>query len=253
MQHKDIKYQNNFITNVIFRLDFASFLNLEHNNNIDIFREKIFDILPISDNQNHSIKKINLDNLSVDNEEQKLYNFNSKDEYYKLTIQNNNLIIQCNKYSNFQIFQKIVTKVLVQFNEIYPHVSYARLGLRYVNQIVIEKGNAFAWKNYLDKSLITNLEYFLDKKENLSRVMTQMTLNDDELDCKINFTFGIFNSNFPAKIHKKEFILDYDCFTEEINNSEDIYLKMTNFNHKIKELFEKSIKDDLRNLMIIIS
>lgn len=79
--------------------------------------------------------------------------------------------------------------------------------------------------------------------------MSQIILNYD--DYTMNFNFGLFNSEFPAKISRKEFALDYDCYTE-LFEPEDIDDYLIKFNSEIKNMFERSIKNGLRKHMGVI-
>ena len=59
----------------------------------------------------------------------------------------------------------------------------------------------------------------------------------------------MFNPDYPAPIQKKSFILDYDAYHRGALNLEDIIPKLDKLNTIIKTIFERSIKDGLRNLM----
>ena len=67
----------------------------------------------------------------------------------------------------------------------------------------------------------------------------------------MTFTYGIPNSIFPSKISRKEFLLDFDCYTENIEEDSVLqHLKI--FHNKIQQFFEYCIKEKLRNLMEIV-
>jgi uncharacterized protein (TIGR04255 family) len=66
---------------------------------------------------------------------------------------------------------------------------------------------------------------------------------------KVLFNFGVFNSEFPNTISKKEFILDYDCVSEDERSVETVLPVFTDFNNIVWDLFEKSIGDDLRGIL----
>ena len=84
-------------------------------------------------------------------------------------------------------------------------------------------------------------------QDSICRSMHQLHLKRQEF--KIIFQFGMFNSEFPNTIAKKEFILDYDCIGEEEYEPGTILDQFEKYNDAIYELFEQSIGNVLRNLM----
>jgi uncharacterized protein (TIGR04255 family) len=56
------------------------------------------------------------------------------------------------------------------------------------------------------------------------------------------------NDEFPNPITRKEFILDYDCFSHDVEYTEVIN-KLSDFHNNIQEMFENSIEDKLRKQM----
>jgi len=150
------------------------------------------------------------------------------------------------KYEDFDTFKIIIEKILTPFLKHYnPNIK--RLGLRYVNEIKIKKGHPFEWKDLINPSLTANIDKFLDNKSELSRAMSQLIINKGYYN--ITFSYGMFNSEYPSKISRKEFILDYDCYTFEIENNNEINKELDIFNNEINKLFEKSINDGLRKIL----
>ena len=122
------------------------------------------------------------------------------------------------------------------------------MGLRYVNEINIDKGNPYDWNEYIHDSLISIFQSFYEI-ENYSRLISQIHYVFDNY--RMTFLYGIPNSIFPSKISRKEFLLDFDCYTENIEEDSVLqHLKI--FHNKIQEFFEYCIKEKLRNLMEIV-
>ncbi len=252
MKMDDFKYEKNFLTNVIFRLDIGSILDLNANDNFTKFKKDVFEILPISSEVKNITKNVNIELNIITDKENISYVFENQERTYKFSLSQSNLVIECTKYKNFPDFYEIIEKIINSFTKIYKPISFIRLGLRYVNQIKIERGHTFIWKDYLDKSLTASMDIFLGGRENLSRAMSSFTMNNDDNNSKLVIIYGMYNSDFPSKIYNKEFILDFDCFTDEIERNEDILIKLSDFNEVIKKMFELSIKDGLRKIMKII-
>ena len=129
-------------------------------------------------------------------------------------------------------------------------VDLTRIGFRYINQIVLKRGNPFSWTGYIDNSLTSVVDKFFKKTPHISRAIGQVILNKD--DFNINFTYGTPNSEYPAKISRKEFIIDIDCYSNFIETN-GVISTLGNFNTEAKILFEKSIKSKLREKMGIIN
>ena len=92
---------------------------------------------------------------------------------------------------------------------------------------------------------------FISDKEDMSRHITLIELNKE--DYRLRFQYGIANSLYPSKIIRKEFVLDYDCFTfESLESPEEITSKVSEFNKTILDIFEESIEDGLRERMEMV-
>jgi len=57
------------------------------------------------------------------------------------------------------------------------------------------------------------------------------------------------NPDYPARIRKKIFILDYDAYTTSLLTREEIRQSLPIFHDQIEQLFEKSITGRLREIM----
>jgi len=250
--YKDIKYKNNFLKEVICRVDFAPILEISDRVPVD-FQNAIKGTFPKYEKKTvHQFKteiagagKIKTERI----DEFPIHYFSNKNQTQRVTLFYEHIIIQFLEYNHYPAFKEITHNIINSFVKIYQPGAYSRLGLRYINEITLKSGNPFNWENYIDKKLTYVLDKFLDNKENVARCMNQIILNYD--DYKLNFTYGIFNSEFPSKIGRKEFTLDFDCYTEDFQH-DNIFEHLLKFNSEIKRMFEKSIKDKLRLKMEII-
>jgi len=166
-----------------------------------------------------------------------------------ITIQHDLIQIVNLKYTNYFDFHKIIAQVFETVRELYDPII-TRIALRYVNNIAFPTGGTYDFGNLIDNNLLTGLIKFKDY--GLQRSVGQMILKNDQDDINVMFTYGFNNSQFPNKITKREFLLDYDCFcvysnpTEKITAITDTLLKIRN---QVNDLFEKSILDGLRQIM----
>ena len=83
--------------------------------------------------------------------------------------------------------------------------------------------------------------------DKISRVFQVLDLNYGDMN--LHFQYGMINPDFPAVIRKKVFILDYDAFCSGLKTESEIRENIYRFNIEIGNLFERCIKDKLREIM----
>ncbi|HII95321.1 MAG TPA: TIGR04255 family protein [Candidatus Methanofastidiosum sp.] len=245
----DYQYRKNFITEVIFRIDFFPILIINEKKPINL-QEDIRDLLPeFNENKLIDIKATITDNQVINEPERRPeWRFSNIDKTISANLSFDNLNIVTKYYKNYENFKDVLFKVTKSFYENYKPVNIKRIGLRYINKINFKDGDPLDWEGYINNNLTCQLKIFNEVENSISRSMGQIVLNNDQYN--IIFNYGIYNPEFPAKVARKEFILDYDCYTNncEFEGIEDILVK---FNLKIKELFEDSIEEKLREVMEI--
>ena len=245
------KYRKNFITNVICRLDFRPILKIDKSF-LDNFRTAIKDQFPKIEEKKvmgfaTKFEKGTVEHAQVP--EKPLFHYKDADEENSIILTDDHLIIESQNYKNFREFKKNIEFALDKFFGFVDNPDFTRLGLRFINQIVLSKGNPFVWNNYIDSSFVSVIDRFFERSPNIARMMSQVILNYD--DYKVNFNYGMHNSEFPAKISRKEFILDFDFYTEYVEQDMIMPL-LKKFNKESAIMFEKCIKDGLRNHMGVI-
>ncbi len=134
------------------------------------------------------------------------------------------------------------------FRDTYEVDTLDRVGLRYINRIVLPSGHPLDWDGYIDRKLTAaTLEVPGPGSPSLARSMHTIFWHED--DYRIKFQFGIHNSDFPNPVAKREFILDYDCFSVGPVDAADAPNCLVSYNKLIESLFEQSIGDKLREDM----
>ena len=121
---------------------------------------------------------------------------------------------------------------------------FTRVALRYLNNINFPTGDTYDFGQFIKPSLLAATNDF--KSFGFTRSIGVMNMVDDEQDILSNFTYGFVNSLFPNKIAKREFILDYDCFTNLKNTIDAIKPLVLKLRNKANELFNKSILPELK-------
>ena len=247
---EEIKYKTNFLKAVIFRLDFSPILVVAHELNPS-FQEALRADFPKLEEQTAKTFEIKIERgekTDSSSDEFKVWSFFDKDKTIKITIAYTYFAVEFFKYVHFEHFREITEKVFSIFLTSYKPVDWKRLGLRYTNQIAFNEGHPLEWSPFINSSLTYGIENFIDNnKSDLSRAMSQFIMNRD--DHQLMFSFGVYNGDeFPSRISRKEFILDYDCSTTHFEEHE-ILSKLDSFHTDILRLFNNSITDDMRTIM----
>lgn len=151
------------------------------------------------------------------------------------------LIFEFFSYVSSQKLAETISSLLNDFSNVYGDVSIKRTGLRFIYVLRVSKGNPFNWQDLIDEGLAPPVAFF--DRDDISRSMSVIELNRDNY--KLRFQYGLFNSEYPNTIARKEFMLDYDCYTEEQVEASSTIPLLNEFDKEIRTLFGASVKEDL--------
>jgi len=241
-----VHYKDHFLNQVIFQLNFSPVMHLSKSLPEDL--SNIILRQTQSEFQKAELQTFQLGGGVPVQSADKSYQWISKGNGLQFIIQNNLLQIINFEYKDHTHFHGIIDEL---FRYIYGAFkpSIFRMALRYINQFKLP-GSTFDTDGYLNPDLTCATVGF--KEEGLSRSIGSMSLVDDDKELTVNFTYGYFNSEYPNKIAKKEFLLDYDCimmqngFNPEKDEIKPFLIKMK---EKVNYLFNKSIGEKLKELM----
>jgi len=246
-------YTKNYLTNVIFKIDFPSISEL-NTTKLKEFQKLVKGEFPILQEQKRSGFGFDLGDNQIFEAKglgNPLWIFVSKDNTKKVSIINDNIILESTKYDSFEELYPKIELLVNSLFQVFPEIISTRLGLRYINEVSLNGSeNPYDLSNYINKNLIKSLDFFDVETAPLSRYINSAQIKGD--DFNLTFKFGIPNSLYPNKIIKKEFTLDYDCFTTDTLEKEDILRKVKEFNDRITKLFEESIEEGLREEMEVV-
>ena len=85
----------------------------------------------------------------------------------------------------------------------------------------------------------------MDKKDSLARTIGIISYNFNDFVMK--FQYGMYNSEFPNTISKREFVLDYDCSTKESRDMIETLDLFDKMHELVEEKFYNSIDIELKN------
>lgn len=245
------KYSSNFLSNVILRVDFPPILGLDKENPPVEFQNKIKHQFPIIKPISGKYVEFKIDReepARISENETVKWHFTDKEKTRVVEVAAGWVTIEYFKYTDFNDFSECYEWIYREFFRIYDIVQIAnRVGLRYINQIRIDKGNPFEWKNIINHDLVIVDKEFIAQKKDVKKSMHMLEMKGEGYDLK--FQFGMFNSEYPNPIARKEFVLDYDCYLKEAVEINEIDGKANAFNKIIGWWFERSIGDELRKIM----
>lgn len=254
--NKTMQYKNNYLKNVIFRIDFLGPLS-EGKKHVDSFYNLIKNIFPKKEKIEHTMIQAQVvaqkDRNRVSQSTEKVTNHKFSDENQEKVLMlepKSNINISFKTYENSKKLKEIIGLAIEAVIKTYGDIGIKRTGLRYINDISLPEGNAFDWAAFINRSLIASLD-FLPEKENLSRSMGIIELNRE--NHKVLFQFGMYNPDYPNLIAQRVFVLDYDCYTTDELNASCIMKTVEMLQKDEEALFERSIENGLREKMVVIS
>lgn len=258
---KNIRYKNDYLTEVIFRINFSNILKLSGNNKeaAEEFQKEIFDKFP-----NVQFQYNNNVNVQVDLKEGKSQStmevgdltwiFSDENNLKHVELNSKNLVLVYHKgaYKGFEEFLNDVS-LLLNALRWYTPFNVLYLGLRYINRIHEDVINDNNIQEYINESLISNIIFDLGDDEGVSQLFSRLDLLND--DYQLTFQYGFFNPNYPKPTPKKDFILDFDCKLtkiDSVNSQFAIEESLKRMNKIIYRKFEYSITDKLKELMEVV-
>lgn len=239
------QYHNNYLTDVIAKINFPILLDLVNNSPKD-FQDKIISNFPILEPiKQFGVKIENKgDNFTAEKENRTVWRFKSKDGNKIVELDFESMAFVLKKYSNYTDFRSEFSTLFDSLMSAYPNILINRFGLRYINLVNLNETNFFEWASYINSDMVKNLDFIEDKSQ-IRRAMGAFELKCDE-DSLLNVKYGMINTSYPNPIIKKEFILDFDCYTQVQFEKENMLSNMDKYHTYIKTYFEKSITESLR-------
>lgn len=240
---------SDFLKNVILKLDFLGELNLTKKFVDNMKRIVSNDFPEFEPREQISLEvmiKVDKSEKTTKEKRSKTYRFSDTITNNSLTLERDAIIFDMNKYNGYKDFRKIIQKVIQTVETENPSAKLSRTGLRYINQLIIDEGNPFDWNEFVKEPLTSSLE-FIENRNELSRLMGIIELNIS--DYFIRFQYGWYNSEFPNPIAKKEFALDYDCYSKNEIDISEVLSQIDTYHTAIKDLFEYSKEIGLQSMI----
>ena len=241
-------YKRNFLKSVIFRIDFDK-IEL---GKLKVFLDKISKTFPLIEEEKGEEGTISFDlktkELKQVSNALTSWNIYNKTKTIRIKIHSSFLTIE---YFNYKDSSELLSNIgiIADFLKDFGVKTINRLGLRYINEIKIEGKDPLDWSIYINEKLLGLTSFAIGNKKMVARAMGFIVFKEEFGD--INFNYGLWNSAYPSAIAERVFILDFDGYSRFPLDTEGIDLGslVKEYNGKIEELFEKSIKEDLRKVL----
>lgn len=249
-----MKYQKDFLKHALFRIDYK-IKDSSSNLFVPDLKQACSDICNIFEEQTSvdiefkqigntsTFEKLDTNNL--------VWSFHNGDRTKLITVSSKFIFIDETVYEGYDTMKENFLHVFDAICKI-SQIDVIRLGVRYIDEISID-GSEIAeintkdfWKQYINSSLVSCLDFIEDKRA-ISRVLSQFEYNYEPI--KLRYKCGLLNPDYPSPNKKGNFLIDTDVFIEGLISNADIELYIDDFHSKASDFFEKTITDELRELM----
>jgi uncharacterized protein (TIGR04255 family) len=240
-------YETNYITNVIVGINFSKTVDVS-DKLIAELKALFNDDFPDFQNAEVVALEVTLSGKEKTTREvrNRAIRLVNKTDNSSVNLEPDSISIEVTKYQEYENIKRLVVKLNSFLNGSIGPVGISRLGLRYINQIKVNEGHPLDWSGFIDERLLQPVN-FIESSNEISRAMGTIELNKTEYN--LRFNYGWFNSEYPNPIVKKEFVLDYDCYSTNMIEVKDLIDNIGAYHETIRSLFKKSIGPKLIQLM----
>lgn len=242
----EICYPKNYLQEVIARIDFSAPITAL---NEAVLPAKVREVLksryPIFEPSKAISQHVIVDDKGVqtDKREFQQWVYHGENREKSIIVTQDSITVSIKQYKNYGEFKLDVIEPIHEISKIEGNFNINRTGLRYVN---IFPSKTDKYDELLEKfhPMIASPFGSIEGHENISRIINITEYIHDEIKCRLQS--GIFNSDYPAKIKNKEFVLDIDAFIDTPHSFSNINELFDSLHKVIQSKFEASITDKLR-------
>ena len=251
-------YRKNFLSKVIFKVDFKSPLSSISDENYSSFSGKVKERYSFTVSKPITRVSFRIEPTGSGLDRQvigKIWEHRDKEGGNKILVLSPEFLVleyQNRIYTHFAEFKEDMAFFYEKFQSTFDLDTFPRIGLRYINEISLLEGNPLDWEGYIKHDLISSTLAGLDADMKLTRSMHQFMAKCSE-DASVLFQYGIFNPEFPNPVSRREYILDIDCFIPGAAEKGEVIDRLSELNVVAAKMFEDSIGEKLRALMEVIT
>lgn len=250
---KDICYKNNFLSDVIVRVDFFPHVKVFTESMLArSVIETIKSRYPIYEPQKGIMRQLSINmsdevgGISDSSAEFNKMVFHGENREKTITVTPESVIFSLKSYKDYNNFKLDIVDPVEKIINVEKDIQISRTGLRFINVYKELISNYEDVEKFFSPMVAKPFSKLIDHG-NCSRniILTEYLL--DEI--KLRVQAGIFNQNYPAKIKNKEFILDLDAYIDIPHVVSDTCGYFDKLHAAIQEKFEAYITDDLREYL----
>jgi len=246
-------YTTNYIVEVILRVDFKIrqkissdiFNAFRENLKIDNIEFKEQDVTGYTFQLAKGNQEIRIQDIG------KRGIFEIPNDNAKFIFDHESFLLTTNRYERFSSFFELFKTGFDLMCQITSQEEFRRIGLRFINIINLENiPQEINWHEYINDKYMPDYLYFnnvfpgIDLRRNINTFVLKIN------DYYINLILGLYNDNFPGKIIDKKFVVDIDCYIDNVSlDKDDILKRPPEMDILTYQLFENIITDKLKKIM----
>ena len=243
--YEEICYQNNYVKEVVCRLDFASPINTFRKSmpkNIHDIVKKYYPIAEPQDIIGTELQINPVNGPTVNQVITKQWVFLSRNRKNKCTLEPDSIIFSIEDYNVFEELRSAVLDILNVVMQTFNENQGKRLGLRYINNLPLKDHN-----DWINGKFFEALSAHKDDKT--TKLVTMLEYAVVNKDLNVRLQYGYNNPDYPAIMKREDFVIDIDAYSPGIIYREDIEQFIDDMHFEDQNCFETMITDELRKNM----
>lgn len=248
-------YQKDYITNFIIRFDYNDIKEEMLEELQKIFESKYKFI--INETKMVETGKIKVDFMKKESEIEsdgmkKEFSLFNVERTERLKFSSNMFVYETIKYTSYDNIKDIIKEFIDMINKNGKEELFNRIGMRYINNIELpyeKKEEIFNWKDYINDKIWNNHQFI--ETSSLLQNITVQEFKSNNKDSNIIFRLqtGIPNPNKPAEIIKKNFLIDIDGYTMNVEKMVNAFNKLQEIHDELSNIFDNCIEKKLIKIM----
>lgn len=245
---RSICYSRNFLKQVVARVDLVSPVLHLRSDLPKSISKSVLEHFPIPEPKKKIRQQIHLEEGEFETLqlEETEWNFFGKNRGKHLRLSPEAFWVEYSKYESYEKLRDEFQDVTKAFFEEFDEAQPSRLGVRYVNVFDIAGDDPLDWQELIEDSLLGIFGYAMGSGQPTRIFNTYETAFED---FNLRFHSGVFNSDYPAPIRQRQFILDYDAYHQGALEPSEIAANLDSFHSEIQKLFERNITAKMREVL----
>ena len=163
-----------------------------------------------------------------------------------ITLNRNQLTVSNRDYKSFAEFKSDFTQPLNELIRVDAQIPVMRTGVRFVNVFTGLASNEEQLSEYFQPMISSSFANIVDRDLCVRQVQVCEYLKEN---FKMRVQSGVFNSDYPARIKKWDFVLDFDCYVDTPHILSEVPASIDLLHEAIQRKFEALVTDKLRGVM----